>query len=283
MPTATLHAGDELALIPPVSGGSVGDAPRTRHRRAAVTRRAGGACARSSRRRGRDVPRGDPRGGASSITRPMSRWPSGRSRRSSRAAVVRHGLCAAAAEHRIGTVPLPNRRSRRRVGAPPRRGVRRRARDHRRDQGAGADLEEGGGRVGARDDTRATSAAEPEGATRGTRARRQPARRRIRSPSPAARSAIDEAREQIRCGADPARDLTARALELRATIERPSLVRVLNATGVIVHTNLGRAPLSARGPRGRDAGGDGYSTSSSTSPVVAAAAATPTSSGCSST
>jgi L-seryl-tRNA(Ser) seleniumtransferase len=29
-----------------------------------------------------------------------------------------------------------------------------------------------------------------------------------------------------------------------ATAERPSLVRVLNATGVVVHTNLGRAPLS---------------------------------------
>ena len=30
---------------------------------------------------------------------------------------------------------------------------------------------------------------------------------------------------------------------LRSAI-RPSLVRVINATGVIVHTNLGRAPLS---------------------------------------
>ena len=34
------------------------------------------------------------------------------------------------------------------------------------------------------------------------------------------------------------------AARLRAAI-RPSLVRVINATGVIVHTNLGRAPLSA--------------------------------------
>ena len=42
----------------------------------------------------------------------------------------------------------------------------------------------------------------------------------------------------------PAPDLTARARELLAAAERPSLVRVLNATGVIVHTNLGRAPLS---------------------------------------
>ena len=34
------------------------------------------------------------------------------------------------------------------------------------------------------------------------------------------------------------------AARLRAAM-RPSLLRVINATGVIVHTNLGRAPLSA--------------------------------------
>ena len=47
-------------------------------------------------------------------------------------------------------------------------------------------------------------------------------------------------------------DLLPRARELLAELERPSLRRVINATGVIVHTNLGRAPLAdgrARGGR----------------------------------
>jgi len=49
--------------------------------------------------------------------------------------------------------------------------------------------------------------------------------------------------------AEPGRALEglADAVGLRlAEAEQPSLVRVLNATGVAVHTNLGRAPLSAR-------------------------------------
>jgi L-seryl-tRNA(Ser) seleniumtransferase len=45
---------------------------------------------------------------------------------------------------------------------------------------------------------------------------------------------VDEAVEAIEQGAEA---------RLRAAM-RPSLVRVINATGVIVHTNLGRAPLS---------------------------------------
>ncbi len=60
----------------------------------------------------------------------------------------------------------------------------------------------------------------------------------------AARAVIDRARGAIRRGADPG-DLAALLQEeLRAT-RRPALRRVLNATGIIVHTNLGRAPLAA--------------------------------------
>src|SRR4051794_27359316 len=59
----------------------------------------------------------------------------------------------------------------------------------------------------------------------------------------AARAVIDRAREEIRAGADPG-DLGARLQEELEALRRPSLRRVLNATGVIVHTNLGRAPLT---------------------------------------
>jgi len=69
----------------------------------------------------------------------------------------------------------------------------------------------------------------------------------------AVRRALREALEALRQGAARgsegvpeavaglADDVAARI----AAAERPSLVRVLNATGVVVHTNLGRAPLSA--------------------------------------
>jgi L-seryl-tRNA(Ser) seleniumtransferase len=58
----------------------------------------------------------------------------------------------------------------------------------------------------------------------------------------AARAVLDRAREEIRAGADPG-DLETRLHDELAALRAPSLRRVLNATGVIVHTNLGRAPL----------------------------------------
>ena len=58
----------------------------------------------------------------------------------------------------------------------------------------------------------------------------------------AARRVIDRAREEIRAGADPG-DLRERVRVELAGERRPRLRRVLNATGVILHTNLGRAPL----------------------------------------
>ena len=59
----------------------------------------------------------------------------------------------------------------------------------------------------------------------------------------AARTVLDRAREEIRAGADPG-DLEARVREELTATRAPSLRRVLNATGVILHTNLGRAPLA---------------------------------------
>jgi L-seryl-tRNA(Ser) seleniumtransferase len=59
----------------------------------------------------------------------------------------------------------------------------------------------------------------------------------------AARAVIERAREEIRAGAEPG-DLTARLHDELRALRAPSLRRVLNATGVVLHTNLGRAPLA---------------------------------------
>ncbi len=61
----------------------------------------------------------------------------------------------------------------------------------------------------------------------------------------AARMAIDERRRAVLAGEAPASDLLADARAALARLRRPSLRRVINATGVLLHTNLGRAPLPA--------------------------------------
>ncbi len=101
----TLHPGDEIALIPPVSGGSVGVA----HVR--VTDEALALDPLIERVR-------DPRAGAvvtfTGVTREVAEldyeayvpMAERRIEQIVQAAIERHGLCAAAAEHRIGVVAL---------------------------------------------------------------------------------------------------------------------------------------------------------------------------------
>jgi molybdopterin synthase catalytic subunit len=104
-PDVALHSGDELALIPPVSGGSVGSL----HARVTAEPLALDPLVKLV---------GDPRAGAVvtflGVTREVREleyeaYAEMAEREIAEIvgrAVDRHGLCAAAAEHRVGTVPL---------------------------------------------------------------------------------------------------------------------------------------------------------------------------------
>jgi L-seryl-tRNA(Ser) seleniumtransferase len=59
----------------------------------------------------------------------------------------------------------------------------------------------------------------------------------------AAREVLARAREEITAGHDPG-DLVARTVAAAGERAAPRLRRVVNATGVVLHTNLGRAPLA---------------------------------------
>ncbi len=57
------------------------------------------------------------------------------------------------------------------------------------------------------------------------------------------RRAMELARAEIRAGRADGASIETRAAQQLAELEQPSLRRVINATGVVLHTNLGRAPL----------------------------------------
>jgi len=59
-----------------------------------------------------------------------------------------------------------------------------------------------------------------------------------------ARSALDLARNEIAGGGEP--DVNRIAADLVARLQRSATHKVINASGVLLHTNLGRAPLSSR-------------------------------------
>jgi len=78
----------------------------------------------------------------------------------------------------------------------------------------------------------------------------------------AIRAALDIARENIRHG-ESAPSPTEILHESESLLEHwfsPTLVPVINATGVIVHTNLGRSPLSIDAQRAVQEAAQGYST-----------------------
>jgi len=81
----------------------------------------------------------------------------------------------------------------------------------------------------------------------------------------AVRAELGEERRRLRSRsarseAPAAPDALASRAAARAGVgHRPQLRRVLNATGVVLHTNLGRAPLSAPARRAVDEVGRGYS------------------------
>ncbi len=57
------------------------------------------------------------------------------------------------------------------------------------------------------------------------------------------RRALEDARREIRAGRLNGLAIPTRVERALAALEKPSLRRVVNATGVVLHTNLGRSPL----------------------------------------
>ncbi len=75
----------------------------------------------------------------------------------------------------------------------------------------------------------------------------------------AARRAIDELRRLLLTDGGNGESLAERARACLAALAAPSLRRVINATGVIMHTNLGRAPLAGSAQAAVAQVAEGYS------------------------
>jgi len=79
----------------------------------------------------------------------------------------------------------------------------------------------------------------------------------------AARAAVEATRERLLRGEEVSPDvgsLVENALRIARTRGTPTLTRAVNATGIILHTNLGRAPLSLRAAEAVAEVAVGYST-----------------------
>src|SRR5439155_21583724 len=77
------------------------------------------------------------------------------------------------------------------------------------------------------------------------------------------RAALDELRQQLRDRGAADSELTPDAIAERAAVHlakqmQPKLRPVINATGIILHTNLGRAPMAESAARAASDAARGY-------------------------
>jgi len=78
----------------------------------------------------------------------------------------------------------------------------------------------------------------------------------------AARQVLHQRRSGLKDGSDTrgAEDIVSAAAQQALKLSRPSLRRVINATGVVLHTNLGRAPMNQEAAQAAAEIAAGYST-----------------------